>query len=305
MRRTPPLEWVRSFESAARLGSFSAAARDLNLTQAAVSKHIQNLEAWAARPLFDRLPRGVRLTDAGRAYRPVVTDALERLRIGTEEVFAREHGGALTLRVNAAFCALVLAPRLPRFADAHPGIVLNVLTNVWPTEHLENEVDLEIRYGAGPWPGLRATPLVPERLIVVTRPDTRSADPGSAVRDGRLLHVMGYAQGWVDWLSAYRVARDDDAPDTHFDNTAACLAACEAGLGFALVRDVLAEPAICDGRLAVLCSATVDALDPHVVLGHSRVANDRRAQAFLGWLEAEMADAGGRAARVTQNAPGL
>ena len=300
MRTTPPLDWVRSFEAAARLGSFSAAAQDLNLTQAAVSKHIQNLEAWAKRPLFERLPRGVRLTDAGRAYRPVVTDALHRLRVGTEEVFGREHGGALTLRVNAAFCALILAPRLGDFTDAHPNITVNVLTNVWPTEHLEGEIDLEIRYGGGPWPGMRTTKLIDGHMVVVASKDqTINGDPQN-LATARLLHVMGYQRGWRDWFSAHSIDRDDAAPDVMFDNSEACLAAAEAGVGFALVHDFLAAPYLDRGTLNIVNPHSIESEDAYYAIGHPRIDRDLRVSAFLDWLTPTMEAASANAANLCQ-----
>ena len=83
----PPLTWLRAFEASARTLSFTHAATELHITQAAVSKHVKSLESHLRQPLFQRRPRGLALTKSGAAYLPKVQDAMERLAIGTQEVF--------------------------------------------------------------------------------------------------------------------------------------------------------------------------------------------------------------------------
>ena len=117
----PPLTWLRAFEAAARTLSFTNAAAELHVTQAAISKHIKSLEGHLRHPLFIRRPRGLELTKTGAAYLPKVRDALDRLAIGTREVFGQRRTEALTLRCAVSFSVNWLAPRLPDFLDQHPG----------------------------------------------------------------------------------------------------------------------------------------------------------------------------------------
>jgi LysR family transcriptional regulator, glycine cleavage system transcriptional activator len=116
----PPLTWLRAFEAAARSRSFTHAAAELHLTQAAISKHVKALEQHLRQPLFIRHARSLELTKSGEAYLPSVQDALERLAAGTREVFGPRRTGVLTLRCAVAFAVNWLAPRLPAFFGRQP-----------------------------------------------------------------------------------------------------------------------------------------------------------------------------------------
>src|SRR3546814_587336 len=105
-RHLPPLAWLRSFEAAARRLSFTRAAAELNMTQGAVSLQIKQLENWLGTLLFQRLPRGLQLTDAGEAYMPTVVDALDRLVAGTEDLFGSRKDEPLTVRATTSFTTL-------------------------------------------------------------------------------------------------------------------------------------------------------------------------------------------------------
>ena len=129
-RRLPPLNWLRSFESAARLLSFTAAGEELYLTQAAISQHIKSLEQYLGTPLFIRLPRSLRLTDHGRAYQLRIEPVLNQLADDTDEIFGHDTKNQLVIRVNAAFSVLWLAPRIGRFLAANPNIDLRITNPV-------------------------------------------------------------------------------------------------------------------------------------------------------------------------------
>src|SRR5688572_16608055 len=121
MHRSLNLNWVRSFEAAARQLSFTEAATELGMTQAAVSKHVRLLEQVVGAPLFLRLPRRLQLTDAGEAYLHVVADCLSALRRSTGEIFkSRQEGGLVTVRCNVGLATHWLPRRLPTFLAAHP-----------------------------------------------------------------------------------------------------------------------------------------------------------------------------------------
>ena len=116
------LNWLRTFEAVGRLLSFSAAARQLNVTQSAVSQQIGLLEAKVGRKLFARRRRSIELTIAGLAYLGVVREALQHLEHGMESIFNTTAQGVLELRVNNTFTQLWLAPRIRRFCALHPGL---------------------------------------------------------------------------------------------------------------------------------------------------------------------------------------
>lgn len=155
----PPLQAVRVFEAASRLGSFSRAAEELAMTQAAVSYQIKQLEDRAGQPLFRRLPRGVAPTVAGRAFQMQAAEALDLLRQGWGELRGAE-GEELVISTITSFAAFVLGPRLGLFQLANPGITIRVDVNPRPVDLLGGEASIAIRAGRGAWPGLAADLLI-------------------------------------------------------------------------------------------------------------------------------------------------
>ncbi|MBT6300003.1 LysR family transcriptional regulator [Alphaproteobacteria bacterium US3C007] len=140
----PPLNWLRSFEACARLGSYTAAAKELNITQPAVSHQIRLLEAHLQQNLFMRDGRRKCLTTAGHDYVYFVQEAFDLLRVGTRSVFDPDRGKSLTLRVNMAFTLFWLIPRLDSLYQRHPWIRLNILPHISDTEERPSNFAIEI-----------------------------------------------------------------------------------------------------------------------------------------------------------------
>ena len=143
-KRLPPLNWLRSFEAAARHRNFTLAAAELNMTQATISQQIKGLESQLGCALFIRLPRGLELTDAARAYIPGVRESIEKLSVVTDEVFGKERSHTLTVRSNLVFFNTWLAPRLADFRHNYPDIDLRFTSNIW-LDSVNKEADIEIR----------------------------------------------------------------------------------------------------------------------------------------------------------------
>ena len=169
-RKLPPLNWLRAFEASARSQSFTQAAAELNLTQAAISKQVKLLEHYLSEQLFIRNPRSLELTKTGEAYLPKVRDCFDRLAAGTDEVFGRRRSEMLTIRCMVGFSINWLAPRLPRFMARHPGVTIRIITSVWGDEFDKEHFDFDIRYGIGKWPGLNARRLTWETITPVCSP---------------------------------------------------------------------------------------------------------------------------------------
>jgi LysR family glycine cleavage system transcriptional activator len=290
MKRLPPLNWLRAFESSARHLSFTHAANELNLTQAAVSQQVKGLESQLGTALFRRLPRGIEMTDAGQAYLPVVHEAIERLAVATDEIFGRINLRVLTVRVSLVFYTQWLAVRLPAFRELHPDISLRITSNIWGGDSCVTDVDadLEIRHGHGKWSGLRAERLTRDTLIPVCAPDLPSARrPLAKPKDlagHELLHVLGYEEGWGYWLRKAGAAKVDSSSGMHFDTLISALKAAELGQGVALARSSLVEQMLESGQL-------IAPLKPHlpteeafwlVYSPHSIV--NPNAKAFVDWL---------------------
>ena len=148
MKDLPPLQWLRAFESSARLLSFTLAAEELNVTQSAVSQQIKLLENFLGQSLFLRRVRSIQLTNAGSTYLPDIQNALHILRRSTRSNFVQSDSHRITIRSNWSFSVLWLIPRIDSFLQSFPGISLNIVPAVWETDYQNKSDDIEIRFGA-------------------------------------------------------------------------------------------------------------------------------------------------------------
>ncbi len=292
-RRLPPLNWLRAFEAAARHMSFTGAARELNVTQAAVSQQVKRLERHLNRPLFDRLPRSLQLTMLGEAFLPTVREAFERLADGTTEVFGPVGGGPLTIRSAVSFALLWLAPRLDRFHAAHPGVRLRVTSAVWPVESGWEAIDLEVRHGTGRWPGLDAERLTWDRLFPVCSPALVSGASGlrtpADLAGVALLQVIGQRDGWSRWSKAAGLGPQEAGRRAQFDTSAMALEVAAAGGGVALGASSLSEGYLRGGRLVVPFGPEVPTDEAFYLVSPPDRVEHPDAAPFRAWLLAELA----------------
>lgn len=248
MRPYLPLNALRAFESSARHLSFTRAAVELNVTQAAVSQQVRSLEERLGTALFKRLPRGLAMTDEGLALRPVLSDAFDRI----EAVLKQFEGGhfheVLTLGVVGTFAVGWLMPRLKSFRDAHPFVELRLLTNNNLVDLATEGLDFAIRFGDGTWPGSLATRLLDAPLAPLCSPETaaRLATPDDLA--GETLLRSYRADDWLNWFSAAGVApRAVRGPV--FDSSRLMVEAAMQGAGVALAPALMFAHEINTGRL--------------------------------------------------------
>lgn len=286
-KRLPPLNWLRSFEAAARHLNFTQAAAELYMTQAAVSQQIKGLETKLGCALFIRLPRGLELTDAGRAYIPGVRESIEKLALVTDEVFGKERSNTLTVRVNLVFFNTWLAPRLADFRRQHPDIDLRFTSNIWVAGQ-DKEADVEIRYGKGIWPGFASNRLTWDELVPVCSPvllDDRPppSNPENLI-DYTLLHVIGYEEGWGYWLKQLGYHSIDASQGIHFDSLMTAMEMAAQGHGVALGRTSLIAPMLENGRLITPFSETTGTSESFFLATPSNRPVRPHVEAFQLWL---------------------
>ncbi|MBP7065947.1 LysR substrate-binding domain-containing protein [Ferrovibrio sp.] len=248
-RRLPPLNGLRAFEAAARLGGFVAAAEELSVTPAAVSQQVKGLEQQLGLPLFRRAPNGLTLTEAGRAYLPALSDGFDRLAEASHGLATAAQGGRVCISLLPALASGWLVPRLGQFRRVFPGVALRLDTNRRLTDFDREEVDLVIRFG--PWrakaalpKGLAAYRLMAEEVHPVASPALRLGGRDLAdLPPELLLHDtdIGVAdeQPWLSWPSWYRRAGlppPDPARGIGFTDSSVLLSAALAGQGVVLGR---------------------------------------------------------------------
>lgn len=286
--KLPPLAWLRAFEVAARRLSFTHAAEELNLTQAAISKQVKLLELHLRAPLFERKPRSLLLTKMGAAYLPKVQDAFERLGAGTQEVFGNRRAEALCLRVPVAFGVNWLAQRLPRFLAAYPKVALRIVSSVWNDEFDAERYDLDIRYGLGKWPGFRAEQVSWEVLEPVCLPElaARLKVPDD-LAGTRLLHVIGYQEGWGTWLAAAGAKGVNAGAGTQVDTSLLAFELAAQGAGVALGRTSMVTKELVSERLVRPFDLAVPIREAFFVLSPEAGVAHPDAALFRDWLLAQ------------------
>lgn len=292
-RDLPPLVWLRAFEVSARLLSFTAAARELHVTQAAVSKHVKSLEHRLRHQLFIRQPRSLELTKWGDAYLPKVQDVLDRLAAGTREVFGPAQDDVLAVRCSVSFAVNWLSPRLPGFLDRHPACRLRILSSVWAEPFDAGSFDLDIQYGTGAFADARSHRLTREVLTPLCTPGlaTRLHQPDD-LADHRLLHVQGYQEGWATWLAAAGARLVDPGRGLQTDTSLTAYALASEGAGVALGRRSLEAPYRTGGRLVAPFVLEVPIAEGFFLLEPLEADAQRDVRPFVDWLVAEAAQAG-------------
>jgi len=289
-RFLPPMSELAAFESAARLQSFTAAAAELKLTQSAVSRQIRGLEELLGAELFVRERQTVRLTAAGDAYAQEIRRALQQVATATLGFKANPKGGTLNLAILPTFGTRWLAPRLPQFLAAHPGITINLTTRLAPFDFQADPIDAAIHFGAPEWAGARLDFLMKETVVPACCPELRDRcrlrKPADLLK-APLLHLVSRPDAWEQWLRAAGVAFDE-VHGMLVDQFAVATQAAMAGLGVALLPTFLIEAELARGEL-------VRAIDrPMESAGHYHLAwpvsreNYPPLQAFRAWIQQEV-----------------
>jgi LysR family glycine cleavage system transcriptional activator len=249
----PHLPWLRSFEAAARNLSFTAAASELHLSPAAVSLQIRSLEQHLGFPLFERLPRGVRLTDMGRAYLPSIRKAFDGLSLSTVGLFGSRGDRSVTVRSTASFAILWLAPRLNSFLEAYPDIDVRLFTAIWADALEAEQSDIDIRFGDGRWEGYEVELIKKESSVPVCSPawHSRAGNPAELAEYSQrhLIHIMGCEDLWTRWFRATGAESYTAPKGIQVDSSLIALELACAGSGCALILRSFTTPYIEAGRL--------------------------------------------------------
>lgn len=299
--RLPPLNSLRAFEAAARLGGFVKAASELNVTPAAVSHQIKTLEAHLGTAVFRRRPRGLALTDAGRSLLPDLGRGFAHLARAARAVAAEGLSGPLTISVAPSFAALWLVPRLGSFYGAYPEIELRLRAELRLADFVKDDVDLALRHGFGRYPGARSVFLMREEVFPVCAPSLLNRTPPlrrlADLRHAALLHDTDLNTAepsleWANWL--LDGAGVDARRGPRFSDAILTTEAAVRGHGVALGRTMLTADHLAAGRLVRPFGALARPADfGHFAVTPEAVADAPKVAAFLAWLRAEIEASGG------------
>lgn len=258
-RLTPSMSVLVAFEAAARHCSFTKAADELSLTQSAVSRQVQALEALLGVDLFNREGRRIELTAAGALYQHELSAALGRIRSATLQTIAfSSGGGTLHLAVLPTFGSKWLLPRMNDFYTRHPDIVVHIHSRIMHADLASAAGDMNaiIVAGSGPWPGFISHKLLTEKLVVVASPaalpEYRAMTPADLAASHSLLNVVSRPNAWSDWFERHALDHRMMRSGPGFELTAHLIQAVVAGIGIGLVPRILVQDEIRAGTLVTL-----------------------------------------------------
>lgn len=279
------LNWLRTFEVAGTKLSFTLAADELNMSQSAVSQQIQLLEHHLNQKLFVRANRTIRLTDAGRAFLPLVEDAVNQLNIGAAQIFAPLNEAIVDININASFAVLWLAPHLEKFNAIYPQVSIRQRSTNWSEDFEISTAELEIRYGNGNWYGFESHPLVKPAL----RPYCTAAN-AKRIREhkdlGRmpLLDVVGTPQAWDTWLKKMKLDQLPMQTRQYMDSYATAASMAANGTGICLMYDEFMQVGVFSEQLVAPFVESIDTDSCYYLCYRSDKNLSVAAGLFKDWL---------------------
>ncbi|MDO6476187.1 transcriptional regulator GcvA [Alteromonas sp. 1_MG-2023] len=290
-RRLPPLNALKAFEAAARHLSFTKAAEELFVTQAAVSHQIKALEEFLSMKLFLRRNRTLLLTEEGQAYFLELKDIFKHLQEATERLLAKGSKGAITVAMPPSFASQWLVPRISRFSVEHPDIDVRIKAVDFDEGFLEDDVDVAIYYGKGRWSGVKADKLHTEYLTPLCSPmlfnGPKPLNSLSDLKHHVLLHDLS-REAWKNWLKSVGVPGVNVNQGPVFSHSMLVLQAAALGQGIALGNTILARPELDAGRLIMPFEEKVASRDAFYLVCDEAQADLGKIAAFRSWILAQV-----------------
>lgn len=289
-RRMPSLNWLRVFDAAARTESFARAAEQLHMSAPAVSQQIRALEGHLGKTLFERRAQKVLLTEAGRAFLPVVSQSLAAIEMSASTLFGDTSKQVVTLQAVTVLAMSWLPARLAAFQAAHPGIAVTVTTgnllSDFRTVLPGREPDLQIAFGsAADFPDSAAR-LFGETLYPVARADVAKTIPDAkALVNHSLLEVATHRAGWHQILARENGVSIENARFTLVDHTPQALMWAAQGFGMALARAPASDEMVkALGLARIQGIAPVGGQQHYWLIQPEARATNRATQALKDWL---------------------
>ncbi len=286
-RFLPSIAALRALEALDRFSSASAAAQDLNLSQGAVSRQLQSLEAQLGVSLVDRSHKQISLTDEGTVYASEIRAALTAIAQATLKVQSVPVAGTLNLAILPTFSTRWLMPRLPDFARLHPDVTINMTTRLHPFNFAAEPFDAAIHYGTGDWPGTDKLLLRHEQLLPVCSPEflqRRTINGPKDMVSCPLLHIQTRPTAWKDWFYAVGIDSRVNLDGGVYDQFATITQAAQHGMGIALMPDYLVEQDVAAGKFIALYDHPVETGGAYYLVWPQGLGRDTAVGKFRDWL---------------------
>lgn len=290
MRRLPPLSSLRAFEAAARLGSFKRAASELAVTPTAISHQIRSLEEHIGLPLFKRDVRKVKLTEAGVQLFPVLRDGFDSFEATLARLVQMKKRASVTISATNAFTAKWLVPRMRKFHELHPDIDLLLNASDEVVDLVDSAVDIAIRYGEGPYAGLKSEVMFTDRYAPVVHPklgvtEVKDLDRATFIHfNWKRPHPLNPT--WEGWYAQAGLRWTMRSGQLRFSDEGHAIQAAVAGQGIALLSLPLVAEEIACGHLVQPFGPTMAGHTYHLVMRSDRAASPP-VTAVADWLRSQ------------------
>jgi LysR family glycine cleavage system transcriptional activator len=306
--RLPPLKSIRVFEVAARLGSFTLAAEELNVTHGAVSRQVAILEEWLGTSLFTRLNRRVVLTAEGRTLLAEVEPAFNRIALAAASLAVNRKMTTLAVNAPPTFTMRWLIPRLPKFFREHDAIDVHLTTSIRPVDFASGTYDVAIRRGSDTHKDLHTRVFLPEVLVPVCSnalyQRVKLKTPSDLARQV-LIHTETAPMAWPDWLRSAGVTGQPADRSLRFEEMFYAVEAATNGLGIALAPAALVADDIFAKRLVMPFPVPSSRQHDYRVLYPKRSKKQAAIENFSAWLVHEGQQSVASLDRLFQPPPGV
>ncbi|MEY8838988.1 LysR substrate-binding domain-containing protein [Cribrihabitans sp. XS_ASV171] len=289
-RFLPSVSSLLALEAVDRLGSATAAAAELSLTQGAISRQLKAMEDQLGVTLIERGQLRLTLTAAAREYLETARPALLQLAQAGLKLGANPGGGTLALSILPAFGMHWLAPRLPDFARRHPEVAVNLSTRLRPFDFAADPFDAAIHFGSRDWAGVEYMHLMTEYVIPVCAPNLLE-DPNQgpeALREAPLLHLDTRPEAWARWMALHDLPSKAEGA-MRFDQFSTMVQATIHGLGVSLLPSYLVAHELERSRLVEACDVVPVSLGSYYLVWPSGRPESAALKAFRSWLADQVA----------------
>ncbi|SNZ20428.1 LysR family transcriptional regulator [Cohaesibacter gelatinilyticus] len=285
-RYLPSISSLLALEAVDRLGAASEAAKELSLTQSAISRQLRTLEGQLGMELLVRDKKRLSLTPAAKEYVQEVRLALQQIAKASLKIKANPYGGSLNLAILPAFGLHWLSPRLGQFASQHPEVTINLGTRLQPFEFAQEGFDAAIHFGVKDWPNVDYQELMTETVVPVCAPhllEDNLIQSASDLLEFPLLHLETRPAAWEQWLAHH------DLPAMMpqgmlFDQFATMAQAAIHGMGIALLPEYLIASDLEQGRLKVAYGRSTQSLGKYYLVWPKEKAQNPSLTVFRSWL---------------------
>jgi LysR family glycine cleavage system transcriptional activator len=293
LRHLPSLSGLRSFEATARHASMTKAAEELGVTQGAISRAVQALEADLGCPLLRRSRPKLFLTEIGHLLYSEINHSFDRVAVVIGRVREQQRGGQLAINSLPTFAARYLIPRLPRFQARHPEMQVDLTTSENRIDFAVESIDVAIRYGLGNWSQTASMRLMDEELVAVCAPELLARHGGElgpgTIDPRQLLRHTTRMAAWDEWLKAAGADASVEPRGPGFEHFFMVIEAAVSGMGFALLPRFLIARELADGSLVIASHQELRRQQAYYLLFATERRFDPKIVALIRWLKDEVA----------------